>query len=153
MTIRNPVEWGADGLVGAVGAMRETAHALQRPPEAYDKRPIALRPIGFGDLGVALREGFDDFVNLRTDLLAIGLIYPLAGLMIGAFAFNASLLHLLFPIVAGFALLGPFAAIGLYEASRRREAGLKVRWSSVIEVFASPSAAAIWTLGLMLTGL
>ncbi|PZQ15793.1 MAG: hypothetical protein DI565_08100 [Ancylobacter novellus] len=153
MTIRNPVEWSADGVAAAVDSVRETAHAMRRPMGAYDERPIALRRIGFSDLGDALREGLDDFAHLRSDVFAIALIYPLAGLVIATIAFNASLLHLLFPMVAGFALLGPFAAIGLYEASRRREAGLRARWSNMIDAFVSPAAAAIWTLGLILTAL
>ena len=153
MTIRNPIEWSADGAAHAVTSLRETAHAMQRPAEAYDDSPISIRRVDFRDLRDALAEGFDDFVNLRTDVLAIGLIYPLAGLVIATAAFNASFLHLVFPMVAGFALLGPFAAIGLYEASRRRETGGEVHWANVIDAFASPSAAAIWTLGLMLTAL
>lgn len=153
MTIRNPVEWGAAAMSDTATSLRDVGHAMRRPEEDFDERPITLRHVGFGDLTAALREGFDDFVNLRTDVLAIGLIYPLAGLLIFQIAFNASLVPLLFPLIAGFALLGPFAALGLYEASRRREAGLEVRWSNVIDAFASPSASAIWTLGLILTAI
>lgn len=153
MTIRNPVEWGADSLSETMNSVRGASDAMRRPETDFDEEPITLRAIGIDDLFAALREGFDDFVNLRTDVLAIGLIYPLAGLMIAQIAFNASLLPLLFPLIAGFALLGPFAAVGLYEASRRRETGEKVRWTNVIDAFASPSAGAIWRLGLLLTGL
>lgn len=153
MTIRNPVEWGAESLSDTVTSVREARHALRRPAEEFDERAITLRRVGFDDLTSALREGFDDFVNLRTDVLAIGLIYPLAGLLLAQVALNASLLPLVFPLIAGFALLGPFAAVGLYEASRRRETGEKVRWSNVIDAFASPSAGAIWGLGLILTAL
>jgi uncharacterized membrane protein len=153
MTIRNPVEWGAESLSDTVASVREARNVLRRPAQDFDERPITLRRIGFDDLTSALRDGFDDFVNLRTDVLAIGLIYPLAGLLLAQIALNASLLPLVFPLVAGFALLGPFAAVGLYEASRRRETGETVRWSNVIDAFASPSAGAILGLGLILTAL
>lgn len=153
MTIRNPVEWGAAHLSDAAHSVRGVGHALHRADDEFDDRPIALRDVGVSDLLDALGEGFDDFVHLRTDVLAIGLIYPLAGLVLFNVAFNASLLPLLFPLIAGFALVGPFAALGLYEASRRRETGEEVRWSNVVDAFASPSAGAIWTLGLILTGL
>jgi uncharacterized membrane protein len=153
MTIRNPVEWSADSLTDTVTSLRETRRAMRRSAEEIDDRPIVLKPVGFRDLGAALREGFDDFVNLRTDVLAIGLIYPLAGIVLAQIVLNVSMLPLLFPLVAGFALLGPFAALGLYEASRRRESGEQVRWSNVIDAFASPSAGAIWALGLILTAL
>lgn len=153
MTIRNPVEWGADNLTDTVTSLRDARRTMRRGAEEFDELPIVLKPLGFHDLGAALREGFDDFVNLRTDVLAIGLIYPLAGVVLAQIALNASMLPLLFPLVAGFALLGPFAALGLYEASRRRETGGEVRWSNVFDAFASPSAGAIWTLGLILTAL
>ncbi len=148
--IRNPVEMGAAYLGDAAHAMSAAGHAMRRPVEELDDAPIEIRPIGLGDLFAALREGFDDFLNLRTDVLAIGLIYPLAGLVLAQATLHASLVPLIFPLVAGFALVGPFAALGLYEASRRRERGEEVKWSNVMDAFASPSAGAIWSLGLIL---
>lgn len=149
-SIRNPIEWSADSLSDSARWIGATGHAMRRPAEEFEDEPVVIRRIGLGDVMAALREGFDDFLALRTDVLAIGLIYPLAGLVLAQATLNASLTPLLFPLVAGFTLIGPFAALGLYEASRRRERGEQVSWSSVVGAFGSPSAGAIWSLGLIL---
>ena len=70
----------------------------------------------------ALRKGVDDFMHKPSHVIFICLIYPIVGVILATWTSGANALPLLFPLMSGFALLGPFAAIGLYEISRRREA-------------------------------
>ena len=112
-----------------------------------------IRTINLGDLKEALRRGLDDFLAMPSHAVFLCLIYPIVGFVIFRLALGANVLPLLFPLAAGFALIGPLAALGLYEMSRRREQGLDVSWKHALDVFRSPSLAAIVVLGLMLVAI
>jgi uncharacterized membrane protein len=112
-----------------------------------------IRKIGFADLKYALARGLDDFLAMPSHAVFLCLIYPIIGIALARMAMGNNVLPLLFPIAAGFALVGPFAALGLYEMSRRREAGLDVSWKHALDVFRSPSIGAIAVLGLMLVAI
>ncbi len=109
-----------------------------------------VRRIGIADLTDALRLGWDDFKAIPSHAVFLCLIYPLVGFFIGGLMLGYNLLPLLFPVSAGFALLGPFAALGIYELSRRREAGMDVRWKHVFDIRHSPSFGAIAAIGCLL---
>ena len=111
---------------------------------------LVIRRIAPSDLFDALARGIDDFVAMPSHAVFLCVIYPLLGIALIAMALGNSMLPLAFPIAAGFALVGPLAAIGLYELSRRREAGLDSSTSHAFDVLHSPSLGAIVALGLLL---
>jgi uncharacterized membrane protein len=114
---------------------------------------IDIRRISPTDVLQALAAGLDDFAAMPSHAVFLCVIYPLIGLWLISLASGYSLLPLAFPIAAGFALIGPFAAIGLYELSRRREAGLDTSSSHAFDVLHSPSIGAIVAMGLLLTAI
>jgi uncharacterized membrane protein len=119
------------------------------PTEPTRQLPV-VQSIGLSDLRDALTKGLDDFRAMPTHVLFLSLIYPLVGIALGSATFGYDVVPLLFPLVAGFALIGPFAAIGLYELSRRREQGLDTSWKHAFDVLHSPSIWAIAGVGLLL---
>jgi uncharacterized membrane protein len=112
-----------------------------------------IRRIEPGDILRALSQGFDDFRTMPSHLLFLGLVYPICGMILAYLSSQQDVLHLLFPLASGFALIGPLAAIGLYEMSRRRELGLDTSWRHAFEVIRSPSIPSIVVLGLGLVAL
>ncbi len=150
MTIRNPIEWGADQVKSAAQAIEEAGKAVYHPAEGLDSLRPKIHRIAASDLTGVLAAGFADFAACRTDVLFIGLLYPIIGLILEQLAFGQNWTHLLFPIASGFALVGPFAATGLYEMSRRREQGKSATWADALDVFRSPSFGAILVLGVIL---
>lgn len=147
--IRNPAEWVTDQLATAGNTMREASHHLGSGAETATFKP-EIRRIELADLRDALTNGMRDFGAYRTDVIFLCIIYPLAGLVLARVIFGYDMLPLVFPLASGFALLGPVAAIGLYEMSRRREAGTDISWGDAFGVVKSPSIGTIIALGLVL---
>jgi uncharacterized membrane protein len=114
---------------------------------------IRVRKISVTDLIDAFKRGVDDFMVKPSHIVFLCLIYPVVGVVLAAWTSGANALPLLFPLVSGFALIGPFAALGLYEISRRREAGLDTSWSHAFEVKDSPALPAIAAVGVWLVAI
>ena len=125
---------------------------LAQPAQDNAAGPI-IRTIGLSDLHDALRLGWEDFKAVPSHAIILCVIYPVLGLVLARAAFGYAVLPLLFPLAAGFALVGPFAALGLYELSRRREAGQEATAWDALEVLRSPSFGAMLGLGTLLLAL
>jgi uncharacterized membrane protein len=149
--IENPFEFVLEKLGWAFADIGRAV--LPNPTRHIGEAIPVVRKIGAGDLWAALKAGMADVGALRDDILFIGLIYPLAGLVLARLAFSLDLLPLLFPLASGFALIGPVAAVGLYELSRRREQGAHVTWLDAFGVFRSPALMSIMGLGAILLAL
>src|SRR5947207_7919693 len=125
---------------------------VAQPEQDSGAAPI-VRSIELSDLNDALRRGWDDFKAVPSHAIILCIIYPVLGLVLARTVLGYSVLPLLFPLAAGFALLGPFAALGLYEMSRRRENGQSASAWDALEVFRSPSFGAMLGLGTLLLAL
>ena len=113
---------------------------------------VPVRTITNADARAALREGWDDFIEMRGDLIFVGLIYVLVGIVAATAIMGGPLLPLLFPILTGVGLLGPVAAIGFYEMARRRERGLQSNWQHFLDVRKRPSADDVAAVAALLVG-
>jgi uncharacterized membrane protein len=150
MTIRNPIEWATDQIKLAGLVVGSASRAGVGIEENLTPTLPEVRRLTIADLGDVLAKGLDDFAAYRTDVIFLCVIYPLIGLVIARLAFGYGMLPLLFPLASGFALIGPFASVGLYEMSRRREQGGHVGWPDAFGVIGSRSFGAIVVLGLLL---
>ena len=112
--------------------------------------PFVIRKIGLSDLSDALRLGWEDFKAVPSHAIILCVIYPVLGLVLFRMVLGYSVLPLLFPLAAGFTLIGPFAALGLYELSRRRERGEEAAAWDALHVLRAPSFGAMLELGTLL---
>jgi uncharacterized membrane protein len=140
-TIDHPVGW----------TFRVLRAAMTRPyPERLDSAPIVVNHITREDLLQSLRQGFADFTASRTDVVLLCIMYPMAGLVFSRLAVQMSLMPLIFPLIAGFALLGPVLAAGTYQMSRIRERAGRANWLDAFSAFRSPGIGSIVSLGCWL---
>lgn len=119
------------------------------PVNATDALPV-VRKLSVSDLKDALRMGIEDFRAMPTHVVFLCLIYPVAGLLLVGATFESGLIPYAYPLAAGFALIGPVAALWMYELSRRRELGLDTSWRHAFDVLHSPSLPAIIALAALL---
>ena len=110
----------------------------------------SIRTIGTADLIDALAKGLADFKAMPTHLVFLCVIYPVVTLLFARAAAGYEVLPLVFPLLAGYTLIGPLVATGMYELSRRREQGLDSSRMHAFDVRRSPSIGAIATLGAVL---
>jgi uncharacterized membrane protein len=153
MQIRNPIEWTWDHLKQTGHAMEETAHTVEGAWEDRDAVAPMVRRIHAADIGDALARGVKDLGAYRTDVIFLCLIYPVAGLVISRMAADYGMVALIFPLISGFALVGPLFGLGLYEMSRRREKGIATGWADAFAVMRAPAIGAIVVLGALLFAL
>jgi uncharacterized membrane protein len=144
-TIGNPLSWA----MGVLGSTAGYATTVVAPAGADpDVRP-ETRILMLQDLRHALAKGWEDLSAMRSDVMFACLLYPLMGAVLLGLAAQGNLAHLLFPVLSGFALVGPVAALGLYEMSRKREAGEPVSWLALLDVLRSPRFPRILMLSAM----
>jgi uncharacterized membrane protein len=131
------------------GNVTELAQHSADAKAALVSTPV-IRHIGLADLREALRLGWEDFKEVPSHAIMLCVIYPVLGLVLARTVLGYSVLPLLFPLAAGFALVGPFAALGLYELSRHRERGEQPSVWQATEVLRSPSFGAMLGVGALL---
>jgi len=122
-TIRNPIEWSGAQIVNAGHAIASARKSLDHVSDTVHSPAPAVRKISIADVRESLAKGFDDFEAYRRRVIFLCTTYALIGVVLARIAFGADLVPLLFPLASGFAIVGPLAAVGLYEMSRRREQG------------------------------
>jgi uncharacterized membrane protein len=98
-----------------------------------------VRPVVAADIAEALAEGLRDFQALPLYGLCFGALYAAGGIAMLLCLTAFGMLYLVYPLAAGFALIGPFVAIGLYEVSRRRERGEPVSFAAIWQAVRSRS--------------
>jgi uncharacterized membrane protein len=111
--------------------MSEPTRALDREDAVLPRADPFVREITVGDVNEAWAQGLRDFQAAPFFGIVFGGFYAVAGLVIVSSATQLGLSYLVYPLAAGFTLIGPFAAVGLYEVSRCLEAGMAPSWHHV----------------------
>ena len=102
--------------------------------ESAPKPAPRVQTITLAALIGSLEQGLRDFRAAPAFGLFFGGIYAVGGMLIVLAAAALDMGYISYPLAVGFALIGPFVAVGLYEVSRRRETGEPLRWKPVLGV-------------------
>lgn len=96
-----------------------------------------------------LAAGWRDFTRAPAVSLAYGFMFSVAGYIVIYGLYAVDMFYLILPMAAGFTLIGPVAAVGLYDVSRRLETGQPVTFGGALRAFLS-RAGTVSTMGLVL---
>lgn len=94
--------------------------------------PPVVRQISAEDIVKSLKAGLADFQRAPAFGLFFGAVFSIFGVLIAFALFRGNTSYWILPAAAGFPLIGPFAAVGLYEVSRRLEAGEDLNWGKIL---------------------
>ncbi len=95
---------------------------------------IEIKPATFEDLKYAFSMGVSDYFKAPMYGLFFGSVFAIGGLFLAYVVFELRMFWLTYPLVIGFALIGPFVATGLYEVSRRLENSVALTWPEILGV-------------------
>jgi uncharacterized membrane protein len=129
------------------------AHDLYIHPgeaRAADRVGFEVRHITLSDLSDAWHAGLDDFAAHPTQKVFSWLIYPIIGMILLWVASERSLLPILFPVVSGVALIGPFLGLALNQISRYREEGQEISHAQAFNIFKYPMRGTLLMMGAIL---
>lgn len=93
-----------------------------------------VEALSVADIKQCMAQGWADFRKAPGFGLFFGGIYMLGGLLIVQSLFVWDMSWMIYPVAIGFPLIGPFAAVGLYEVSRRLQSGEPLAWNQILSV-------------------
>lgn len=117
-------------------------------PQGYVP-PTKVNQISLDTVFSSLHAGISDFKKGAFVSTFFGAAYFIMGLLLMVFLLVTESYSLIFPFTAGFLLIGPIAAIGLYEISRRIETGEQVGWD-VLGAFKRHGVTHVFLYGFVL---
>jgi uncharacterized membrane protein len=103
-----------------------------------------------GDLRAAFAAGWSDYKAHPVFGLFFASIYAFAGIFLSYALLVWGEAFWLVLAAAGFPLLAPFTAVGLYEVSRRREAGIPMNWKAILGALRGHGDEQIMSMGVIL---
>lgn len=111
---------------------------------------VVANDLTLRDLGAALLAGLKDMLAYPLFGLFFATFYVVGGLILFYGLTGVGEGWWIVPLLAGFPLLAPLTAVGLYEVSRRRELGEPVRWGPVLGVLFGRNHDQIWMMGALI---
>lgn len=118
--------------------------------ETQSQPETITRDLGLEDLRFALSAGFDDFKAKPAFGLFFASIFVVAGMALTYFLVVRGEYTLAIPVAAGFPLIAPFTAVGLYEVSRRRELRIPTTWSAILGAVKGRGDEQILAMGVII---